>query len=454
MKARASSLTALILLTLLVWLPAGCGKGDSASSAPAAAKAVAATAPSAEERGDRYCLWLLWSRDHALAAEAAAEVRKGRPFMLVAREANLRHPGQSTLNADCLPASGLDPDILAAVKDLALGEASPAFALRGGSAIAMRTTDRHRRRGQSLYEQGNLAEAEKALLEDLRLHPASAPTWHLVGLIRAKSGDKEGALRAFDQALLFAPRDVTVINDKASALNDLGRVAEALALYEDALRLDPANPTVKANLAWSLTQSGRDLARAETLAREAVEAAPEQAAMWNTLGRVQQARGEHGAAVASFHRASRLDPKGSQARERLLESMLALSPDTVERLAEPGGRTAPLPVAKAPARPAPPAAPPAQTATQASPLGRPGNGQASSPLAPQTAPVTQAAQAAPSPAQAAAKAPPAQPAPQERGEILRTYQPEPITVHRPWSTASPAGGQSASTAPPDRKSVV
>jgi tetratricopeptide (TPR) repeat protein len=441
MKARASALAPIILLALLAWLPAGCGKGDSAASAPSA---NATSAPAAEERGDRYCIWLLWSRDQTLTAEAAAELGKGRPFMLVAREVNLRHPGQSTLNADCLPAAGLDPYILAAVKDLALGEASPAFALRGGSAIVMRTTDRHRRRGQSLYEQGNLAEAEKALLEDLRLHPASAPTWHLLALIRARSGDREGALRAFDQALLFAPRDSAVMNDKATTLSDLGRSAEAQALYEDALHLDPANPTLKANLAWGLAQADRDLARAEALAQEAVAAAPEQAAMWNTLGRVQQARGELGAAVASFHRAARLDPKGAQARERLLASILALSPETVERLAEPGGRTSPLPTAKASqaARAA---------AALSSPLSRPANGQAS-PLAPQAGSAPQAEpapragsapQAAPAPQ---ASASPAKPPQQEQGEVLRTYQPEPITVHRPWSSAGQAPAPQAARA--------
>ncbi len=420
MDKRHSLLASLALLGLLIWLPAGCGGGQPAVESH---ESIYASPAPGEENSDRYCLWLLWSRDRALIEEAGTQAHSGRPFMLAAREINLRQATQTSLNADCLPSSGLDPAILAAVKDLGLGEVSQPFALRGGMAMAMRTTDRYRRRGQSLFEQRKYPEAEKMLLEDLRLHPASAPTWHLVAMIRAASGDREGALRAFDQALAFAPRDAAIMNDKASTLNELGRTAEAGELYERALAIDTGSATVKANLAWALMQEGRQLDRAEGLALEAAQAEPDKSAMWNTLGRVQQARGENAKAAVSFYRAARLDPLGGQARERLLATLLALSPETVARLAGPDAGPAPLKTAShAPApmpKPFSPAAGP-------------------SPLAPQTSQVSQVSQTPQVPQ--VAQTPQAKPAPAQegdQGEILRVYQPEPVVINRPWTTAAP-----------------
>ena len=60
-----------------------------------------------------------------------------------------------------------------------------------------------------------------------------------------------------------------------------------------------------------------DLGRASTLARLATKKAPNRAAAWNTLGRVQLKRGARKDAIAAFGRAVELNPSSSYAQNNL-----------------------------------------------------------------------------------------------------------------------------------------
>jgi len=319
MLARQTQIAAGILICLLFLAGTLC----PASVAQAQTKAV-----------DRYCIWLLWTKEPALIKEALTRLAQGEPFMVVARDTARAHPKTSQANADCMTASGMDPAVLAVARELNIGQISRPFDLGGGSALVMRTTDEHRRLAQELYAQGRFARAERELLRDLKLHPASAPAWHMLALTRTAQGHYKEALAALDKALALTPDNPAMLNDQASALANLGNAKAALPIFEKALQLDPKNPTVISNLAWALTLAGKQPERAEKLAQKACQEAPGQARYWHTLGKVQAAQGRHGKAVASLRQALVFDPQLNEAGQDLLKSVLALDAKVVDRLGQ------------------------------------------------------------------------------------------------------------------------
>ena len=65
------------------------------------------------------------------------------------------------------------------------------------------------------------------------------------GMKALKSGRLEEALADFDEAVRFDPPSFSALLARASALNALGRRAEALAALSAAEKLDPTRPEVK-----------------------------------------------------------------------------------------------------------------------------------------------------------------------------------------------------------------
>ena len=155
----------------------------------------------------------------------------------------------------------------------------------------------------------------------------------MLGLCEVAKGNHQQAIAYFDRALELVPRNPAVLGDKASSELALGREDQAISLYHQALAMNGENPVVLNNLAWVLARRGKEMARAESLARRAVALAPDKAALWVTQGEILAARGKHAEAVVSLHRALELNPQEPETRRRLLESLEKLSPETVSRLA-------------------------------------------------------------------------------------------------------------------------
>ncbi len=298
------------------------------------APVAAAQDQTPDQSGERICIWLFWTKEPELIKQALERLAQGDPFMVVAREIAREHPKTSQANADCMAAGGMDPAVLAVAKNLRIGELSRPFDLGKGTAMVMRTTDAHRRKAQELYSKGRFAQAERELLRDLKLHPASASAWHMLALTRTAQGNYKQSLTALDKALALSPGSPAMLNDKASALANLGRAKEAIPIFENALKRDPKNPTIMSNLAWALTLAKKNPKRAVALAKKACETAPRETRVWHTLGKIQAAQGHHGEAVASLRQTLILAPKHRSASKDLVKSVKALDPKVVARLGQ------------------------------------------------------------------------------------------------------------------------
>ena len=103
------------------------------------------------------------------------------------------------------------------------------------------------------------------------------------------------------------PGAVVARNNLAKVFVDSGRVAEAIAQYEAALRLDPRSAEAHANLGNVLVQAGR-LTEGISHEEEALRLRPNAAATWGNLGGALLQAGRREEAITRLREATRLDP--------------------------------------------------------------------------------------------------------------------------------------------------
>jgi tetratricopeptide (TPR) repeat protein len=143
----------------------------------------------------------------------------------------------------------------------------------------------------TLHRQGKLREAEKLYARVLKAAPGNFDALHLLGLIKAQSGQtgeafrlmsaalkangqspdawsnfanvlhalkRDGeALDAIDKALALRPDDVSVLQQRGNALYALGRADEALACFDAVLARNPGQGEARLNRGTALAALGR-----------------------------------------------------------------------------------------------------------------------------------------------------------------------------------------------------
>jgi tetratricopeptide (TPR) repeat protein len=163
--------------------------------------------------------------------------------------------------------------------------------------------------GRSIHamQERDFATGEKLALEALERDDKLGVAWHVLGIAREKIGDFAGSMRCYEAALKLLP-------DHGPVAGDLGRLAFRMDMPEIAakffvhfLNAKPGDPEAVNNLACAL----RDLNRCEEaieVLRPAINAHPEQALLWNTLGTVMCSLGDGKTALTFFDETLRLAP--------------------------------------------------------------------------------------------------------------------------------------------------
>lgn len=159
-----------------------------------------------------------------------------------------------------------------AVRAVQSVQASPiVYQVRREEAYAKLTSEAKGRVGADafrLYETGRVARlngdapaAVEALEQAVRAAPEFYLAWYNLGLARNAGGDRRQAELAYRKALALEPaqglRDASVYNTLGYLLYREGRFAEAAALFEQALVLEPSHATARRNL----TAARRNLER-------------------------------------------------------------------------------------------------------------------------------------------------------------------------------------------------
>ncbi len=170
---------------------------------------------------------------------------------------------------------------------------------------------------------GQIEDALKLTGQVLEADPDCGLAWHVVALCREHGGDLNGALNAYETALKLDPKD-------ADLANDLGRLAMQMGLYEVAEQLfrhfmaeRPEAVDGPNNLACALRDQLR-YGDALDVLRPAIEASPQSALLWNTLGATVAEQGGTDQSVVFFDEALRLDPAFAKARYNRANVRLSL----------------------------------------------------------------------------------------------------------------------------------
>lgn len=162
----------------------------------------------------------------------------------------------------------------------------------------------HFLQGVALFEAGDAAAAETALLASLALLPGRPSTLVNLGAVRLQLGRADEALAALDAALAADETAADAWCHRALACSELGRDAEALANLQRALALGCALPAARYHHALVLNRLGRHeeaLAALQAWLQAEPGHAPAQLLLgqtWQTLQRLPEARAAFEAAVA------------------------------------------------------------------------------------------------------------------------------------------------------------
>jgi tetratricopeptide (TPR) repeat protein len=179
--------------------------------------------------------------------------------------------------------------------------------------------------GTALANQGRSSEAVTRFQEAIRLGGKDPEIYyHLARAYRSLGRENESrqALARFAQvrsqsnAAVEASREAARLLEQARPLVEGGKLQEAIALLENALRLDPANPRLRFRLA-GLYFDTRQYEAARLQAREAILVAPAEWLYHYLLGLVEQADGNVDPARESLETAVRLNPSAAQAFNQL-----------------------------------------------------------------------------------------------------------------------------------------
>jgi tetratricopeptide (TPR) repeat protein len=130
----------------------------------------------------------------------------------------------------------------------------------------------------------------------------------LISLGRTAEG-----LGQYKEALRLNPMDAVASNNFGIALSSLGRGEEAIPHFEQAVRCKPRYARAHYNLANALVKTGR-LDEAVNHYEEALRLTPEYAEAANNLGNALMQAGRLGEAIPRFQEALRLDPDNAETR--------------------------------------------------------------------------------------------------------------------------------------------
>lgn len=150
----------------------------------------------------------------------------------------------------------------------------------------------------------------------LKIDERNGYGWWLLAIAREKAGDVRNAVACYESALQLLPEHGEIANDLGRLAFQLGEKALAAQLFQHFLARHPGHPEGLNNLACALRDQGRGDEAIEVL-RGALDAHPEQALLWNTLGTLMNERGDLERATIFYGEALRLDPVFAKARYNL-----------------------------------------------------------------------------------------------------------------------------------------
>ena len=175
------------------------------------------------------------------------------------------------------------------------------------AASSTLTLEQASREALSLYQKGDLAEAERLCRLILSARQDYFDALHLLGVIALNSDRGQEGAEFLARAVQVNPSQAQAQNNLGAALGTLGRYEEALLSYGSAIDLDPGFAEAHKNRGVAFRGLRRHREAAESFER-AVSLRPDYAEGHFALGTAHQALGQLEAALVSYDRALALAP--------------------------------------------------------------------------------------------------------------------------------------------------
>jgi tetratricopeptide (TPR) repeat protein len=266
-----------------------------------------AAAGASEENRPAVPLRMIVVRTQQEARDIAAAFAAGASFEKMAQERSIGlEPERGGYLGRVNPA-GLSPEARAAMAKTRPGRLTPVFPTEGGFAVIQVLTDREAQEIEARFRQE--ADALELLKEGTDL---------------ARRGRLEEAVALLQRAVRLSPESVDGHFNLGVALWKLGRVAAAIAAMQEVIRLEPRDFDARIRLGDWLVGQGR---HAEAVAHfeQAAAVDMESQETWLKLAQAYEGAGRARAAVGAYRRALGLLGQDDPA---LLEALLRTAKQT------------------------------------------------------------------------------------------------------------------------------
>ncbi len=141
-----------------------------------------------------------------------------------------------------------------------------------------------------------LTKAKQYVQEDFRIYM-------LLGIAYNRAGMQQDSRVALERAVELNPTDVNALSSLGLTYDALKMHTESDSAYERALRIDPKSALVLNNYAYSLSERGLQLERAETMSRESLASDSLNSSYLDTYGWILFQKGKYSEALIYIQKA-------------------------------------------------------------------------------------------------------------------------------------------------------
>ncbi len=171
--------------------------------------------------------------------------------------------------------------------------------------------------GLTYYQNGDAESAIKVLDLGLARFPEDYRLHYVKGLSYQSQGNLTGAIMHYEKAVELYPDDINILSALALAYDTQGLFSKSEESYERALKIDPTNALILNNYAYNLSERDKNLDKALTMARIAIEKEPENSSYLDTIGWIYFKMKKYKEAKEYISKSLKLNPNNAVVLEHL-----------------------------------------------------------------------------------------------------------------------------------------
>ena len=168
----------------------------------------------------------------------------------------------------------------------------------------------------SLYQAGQLLQAEQICQQILRDYPQDAEALHMLGVIAYQVGESKIATGLISQAIEIDSNQYVFFNSLGAALQKQGSLEESIQAYQQAIQIQSGDADSYSNLGVALQEQG-SLEESIQAYQQAIQIQPNHPEAYNNLGVVLKDQGRLEESIQAYQQAIRLQPDYAEAYSNL-----------------------------------------------------------------------------------------------------------------------------------------